>query len=227
MLVDAPPCLEFADARIMARYAEKLLLVVRADYTERKTAQSGRATAAAGRNSRDGCRSSTVGIRRTAIVYGYCPIPSQDLRVSTSEIICQLDLPRCAGRLGGCPVPARAADPGCRNRAGDKRPVSALEFCLDPDRKRGIRRLPMGSDCGAGKVGQFLHGRAILPGLAIATPVLMFTNLHLRAVQATDARRLSSFGEYLRLRARHDAGRPGRDRWYCLARKLSNGKPRR
>ena len=38
VLVDAPPCLEFADARIMARYAEKLLLVVRADYTDRKTA---------------------------------------------------------------------------------------------------------------------------------------------------------------------------------------------
>jgi receptor protein-tyrosine kinase len=40
VLVDAPPCLEFADARIIARYAEKLLLVVRADYTEKKTAQA-------------------------------------------------------------------------------------------------------------------------------------------------------------------------------------------
>ena len=40
VLVDAPPCLEFADARIMARYAEKLLLVVRANYTDRKTAQA-------------------------------------------------------------------------------------------------------------------------------------------------------------------------------------------
>ena len=40
VLVDAPPCLEFADARIMARYAEKLLLVVRADYTDRRTAQA-------------------------------------------------------------------------------------------------------------------------------------------------------------------------------------------
>jgi len=38
VLVDAPPCLEFADARIMARYAEKLMLVVRANYTDRKTA---------------------------------------------------------------------------------------------------------------------------------------------------------------------------------------------
>jgi O-antigen/teichoic acid export membrane protein len=37
-------------------------------------------------------------------------------------------------------------------------------------------------------------------GLAIATPVLMFTNLQLRAVQATDARRLYSFKDYLRLR---------------------------
>jgi receptor protein-tyrosine kinase len=40
VLVDAPPCLEFADARIMGRYAEKLLFVVRADYTDRNTAQA-------------------------------------------------------------------------------------------------------------------------------------------------------------------------------------------
>jgi O-antigen/teichoic acid export membrane protein len=37
-------------------------------------------------------------------------------------------------------------------------------------------------------------------GLAIAAPVLMFTNLNLRAVQATDAKRTYSFGEYLELR---------------------------
>jgi len=40
VLVDAPPCLEFADARIIARCAEKLLLVVRANYTGKKTAQA-------------------------------------------------------------------------------------------------------------------------------------------------------------------------------------------
>jgi receptor protein-tyrosine kinase len=40
VLVDAPPCLEYADARIMARYAEALLLVVRANHTDRKTAQA-------------------------------------------------------------------------------------------------------------------------------------------------------------------------------------------
>jgi receptor protein-tyrosine kinase len=40
VLVDAPPCLEFADARIMARYAEELLLVVRANYTDRRTVQT-------------------------------------------------------------------------------------------------------------------------------------------------------------------------------------------
>jgi receptor protein-tyrosine kinase len=40
VLVDAPPCLEFSDARIMGRYAEKLLVVVRANYTDRKTAQA-------------------------------------------------------------------------------------------------------------------------------------------------------------------------------------------
>jgi len=40
VLVDAPPCLEFADARIMARHAEELLLVVRANYTDRRTVQA-------------------------------------------------------------------------------------------------------------------------------------------------------------------------------------------
>jgi O-antigen/teichoic acid export membrane protein len=45
----------------------------------------------------------------------------------------------------------------------------------------------------------FIVGQFSL-GLAISTPVLMFTNLQLRAVQATDSRRLYSFGEYLRLR---------------------------
>jgi O-antigen/teichoic acid export membrane protein len=44
-------------------------------------------------------------------------------------------------------------------------------------------------------VGQFSLG------LAIAAPVLMLTNLHLRAVQATDAQRTVSFGEYLSLRS--------------------------
>ncbi len=43
-------------------------------------------------------------------------------------------------------------------------------------------------------VGQFSLG------LAIATPMLMFSNLQLRAVQATDANRFYSFGEYLQLR---------------------------
>jgi len=43
-------------------------------------------------------------------------------------------------------------------------------------------------------VGQFSLG------LAIVTPVLMLSNLDLRAAQATDARRQYRFGEYLRLR---------------------------
>ena len=43
-------------------------------------------------------------------------------------------------------------------------------------------------------VGQFALG------LAVTGPVLMFTNLHLRAVQATDARREYRFGHYLALR---------------------------
>jgi len=45
----------------------------------------------------------------------------------------------------------------------------------------------------------FMVGQFSL-GLAITTPVLMFTNLQLRAVQATDAKRRHSFGEYLGLR---------------------------
>ncbi len=40
VLIDSPPCLEFADARIMARYADGLLLVIRADYTGRAMAQN-------------------------------------------------------------------------------------------------------------------------------------------------------------------------------------------
>jgi receptor protein-tyrosine kinase len=40
VLVDAPPCLEFADARLLARHAEELLLVVRANHTDRRTAQA-------------------------------------------------------------------------------------------------------------------------------------------------------------------------------------------
>jgi O-antigen/teichoic acid export membrane protein len=45
----------------------------------------------------------------------------------------------------------------------------------------------------------FMIGQFSL-GLAIATPVLMLSNLDLRAVQATDARRQYRFSEYLRLR---------------------------
>jgi O-antigen/teichoic acid export membrane protein len=45
----------------------------------------------------------------------------------------------------------------------------------------------------------FMVGQFSL-GLAIATPMLVFTNLHLRAIQATDARRSYSFTEYLKLR---------------------------
>jgi polysaccharide biosynthesis transport protein len=40
VLIDAPPSLEFADARIMARYTDGLLLVVRANWTPRQTAQT-------------------------------------------------------------------------------------------------------------------------------------------------------------------------------------------
>jgi O-antigen/teichoic acid export membrane protein len=45
----------------------------------------------------------------------------------------------------------------------------------------------------------FMVGQFSL-GLAVVTPVLMFSNLNLRAVQATDAHRQFGFSEYLRLR---------------------------
>jgi O-antigen/teichoic acid export membrane protein len=45
----------------------------------------------------------------------------------------------------------------------------------------------------------FMVGQFSL-GLAVTAPVLLSTNLGLRAVQATDARRLYSFGEYFQLR---------------------------
>ena len=40
VLVDAPPCLEFADARIIGRHAGELLLVVRANHTHPRAAQA-------------------------------------------------------------------------------------------------------------------------------------------------------------------------------------------
>ncbi len=45
----------------------------------------------------------------------------------------------------------------------------------------------------------FMVGQFSL-GLAVVTPVIMFSNLNLRSVQATDARRQYRFAEYLRLR---------------------------
>ena len=50
------------------------------------------------------------------------------------------------------------------------------------------------------KLGSSLMVGQFSLGLAIATPVLMFTNLHLRAVQATDAMHHYSFAEYRLLR---------------------------
>jgi len=40
VLIDVPPCLQFADARIVARHIEALLLVVRANHTERQDARA-------------------------------------------------------------------------------------------------------------------------------------------------------------------------------------------
>ena len=40
VIVDAPPCLEFADARILARHAAGVLLVLRANYADKKAAMA-------------------------------------------------------------------------------------------------------------------------------------------------------------------------------------------
>jgi succinoglycan biosynthesis transport protein ExoP len=40
VIVDAPPCLQFADSRLMARHADGAVLVVRANHAEKKTAMA-------------------------------------------------------------------------------------------------------------------------------------------------------------------------------------------
>jgi receptor protein-tyrosine kinase len=70
VLVDAPPCLEFADARMLAHRAGELLLVVRANHTHRKAAQ-----AAIDRIRLDGIRMIGVVLnqwdQRRSFVYQY------------------------------------------------------------------------------------------------------------------------------------------------------------
>ena len=71
----------------------------------------------------------------------------------------------------------------------------------------------------------FMIGQFSL-GLAIATPVLMFTNLHLRAVQATDARRLYFLRGISATPHRHDAVRPGGNLPVLPGSETMNGRPR-
>jgi len=40
VLLDAPPCLQVADARVMAKYADGVVLVVRANHVNRKMAMA-------------------------------------------------------------------------------------------------------------------------------------------------------------------------------------------
>ena len=86
VLVDAPPCLEFADARNMARYADGLVLVVRANYTDRKTAQ-----AAVQRLDCDGIRVTGVILNRwdpsRSDLYGYPAFRTPGYLVSPFEWI--------------------------------------------------------------------------------------------------------------------------------------------
>jgi receptor protein-tyrosine kinase len=86
VLVDAPPCLEFADARNMARYADGLVLVVRANYTGRRTAQ-----AAVQRLDCDGIRVTGVVLNRwdrsRGNLYGYPAGRAQGYLVSPLEWI--------------------------------------------------------------------------------------------------------------------------------------------
>ena len=198
------PCLEFADARIMARYADQLLLVVRANYTDRRTAQ-----AAVQRLLLDGIPVMGVILNRCeSDAKRYVPVrllqrsrparDSRDCKTITSGGHARLRAARISG-------PDWAPGRGTPDFLPAVAPVvSGLSlrsnFAWVAGRKRGVRGVPMGHDCRAGKIGQLVMVGQFSLGLAIATPVLMFTNLHLRAVQATDARRLYSFAEYLQLR---------------------------
>ena len=196
VLVDAPPCLEFADARIMARYAERLLLVVRADYTDRKTAQ-----AAVQRLLLDGIPVMGVIFNywdpTHSDLYGYAALPVRNWCEYT-EKFSRWTCPalRRARLVEVVPSPARGvstprSSPGLSLRSN---------FAWILTGNVVYAACQWGAIVALAKLGSsFMIGQFSL-GLAIATPVLMFTNLHLRAVQATDARRLSSFGEYLRLR---------------------------
>ncbi len=86
VLVDAPPCLEFADVRKMARYADGLVFVVRANYTGRKTAQ-----AAVQRLDCDGIRVTGVVLNRWdpshSNLYGYPACRAPGYLVSPLEWI--------------------------------------------------------------------------------------------------------------------------------------------
>ena len=108
VLVDAPPCLEFADARNMARYADGLVLVVRARYTERKTAQ-----AAVQRLECDGIRVTGV------ILNGWDPSRSDRMAIRPSRA-------RPAGN-------SRESE----ERIG-KRPMTSLVGCDSIPRPSGI-----------------------------------------------------------------------------------------
>ena len=66
VLVDTPPCLEFVDARIIGRHADKTLFVLRADFTEAATAQ-----AAVQRLSLDGIHVGGVILNRCDASSGY------------------------------------------------------------------------------------------------------------------------------------------------------------
>ena len=142
VLVDAPPCLEFADARIMARYAEKLLLVVRADFTDQRTAQ-----AAVQRLLLDG-------IPVMGVIFNYWdPTHSDTLRLralqSGTRVSTREFLP---GDLSGVASPACCICK-CHDAPADTRLVAALEFRLDAGGQHRLCRLPVGRDCSSGETG--------------------------------------------------------------------------
>ena len=58
----------------------------------------------------------------------------------------------------------------------------------------------MGHDFGAGQIGQSIDHRAVYPGPGCFRTGIVFTNLQLRAVQATDVNADCGFADYFSLR---------------------------
>ena len=202
VLVDAPPCLEFADED--HRPLRRKAAARRARQFHRQKDGAGRRTTAfAGWNSCDGS-TSTIGTRRAAMG-----------TATPATTVLTVRMPRERKRVLSLAAPAM-----CRSERSCRLPPCLKPAGILPKPEHGQRRkaclcdrfawvltgnivyaaCQWGMIVALAKLGNSVMVGQFSLGLAIATPVLVFTNLHLRAVQATDARRLYSFKEYLQLR---------------------------